>query len=222
MKICWSIFKTFVSAFVVLGLLIWYIYTRYTSTIIDAGIFENIAQSAIGSLCFFAFIFFFLKPSIIISSQIAKNTQFRKLNEIGNLPEDYIIKIINTSFFRAIDITVCIYEVTYISDSGTHFRFDLIHKFLPNKIGPPFLGGWIEGTRSSNKDHALQIRLNKEAEYPNMILDSLNNQHAHFLVTINVKNSFSGISSTFTKRYDDIGCVHTGKFKGGNSFMITT
>lgn len=216
----YRLLRTFISAFFLIVCLIYYIFIRNIWTSSFLFMSHSIAQSAIGSLLFFSLVFLFLKPSISISDNIAKNIQFRKDNEISTLQEDLIIKVINTSFFRAVELTVCIYDVTYISDSGTHFRYELIHKFLPNKIGPPFLLGWIEGSRSYEKAHALQVRLNKEAENPQMILDALTNPRAHFLVTVQVKNAFSGITSTFTKKYDNEQCMIKGKFYSGNSFDI--
>lgn len=216
--------STFVSTLVLFGIIIYYFFMKdFPLNVTDGwyNMIQSIVQSAFGSLLFFTIVFYFLKPSIAISDDIVKNKQFRLPNETGyTTTDDLIIKVINTSFFKAIETTVCLYEVRNIDDSGKHYKYDFIHKFLPNEVGPPFILGWLEGTFSSHKGHALQVRINKRIANPARIENAMNDPQSKFMVTIHVRNSFSGISTTFHKEYDNNECIKPGKFKSGNSFKV--
>lgn len=104
---------TFLSTITLFGILFYYfILKEFTTNPTDGwhSMIQSIVQSAFGSLLFFTIVFYFLKPSIAISDDIVKNKQFRLPNENSyTTADDLIIKVINTSFFKAIETTVCLY-----------------------------------------------------------------------------------------------------------------
>src|SRR6185436_10796112 len=114
-----SIFKSIIIFIGFCGLIIWYLLLGHTNNF--GSCYHNIIQSAFGSLLFFGFVFIFLKPSIVISSNISSSPE-----NVGSNVNALRIKIINTSLFKITDLSVSLFKVIPVVRSGKHKKYELI------------------------------------------------------------------------------------------------
>lgn len=214
-KVVLKIFINSLTIILFLLLIVFFVYNHFYDT--SFGLFQNVILSSLGSLLFFILVFQFARPSLKISKHISRNKQFHLAGD--NDVEDLRIKVVNTSLFRAIDISANLYEVVPITNNGQHYKFLLIHNLQMNA---PFINGWLYGSWSKANSHAFQPNLIKGMSNENIkrIYDVLSDPQRKLLFTFHLRNSFSGISTTFNMEYDNQNCIQNGMFKSGNNLDI--
>ena len=178
---------------------------------------EPILQSFVASGIFIVFVFVLLKPSLIISSKIAKSPI--GIDEKGIAKEHVLVfKVVNISFFSANDIKILLYKCEQTTQAGNHINRSLIANIDGSSIGCHSLESGIEGFFDPHKLNCLQITTNKR--YPDNDIMQILSNNSYLELHLIAKNSFSGLQSSFIRKYDHINCVKVGHFMSGFNSSI--
>lgn len=175
-------------------------------------IFINIFSSVIASFVFLFIVLYTLRPKILISDLISKQTN----SFDADVEFTYVFKIINKSYFSAFDIQLELFKLEQyrVTAKGISNRIKLVPlKVSEIKHIPAYLS-----TKDCNKTsfapHAVLFRTNE-------ILDNiLENEKQTLQLQITLRHGLTGLSRVYQKDYININDIKYGQFKFGNCLEI--
>jgi hypothetical protein len=163
----------------------------------------------IGGFLFLFIILIALRPSLKISSLIAKQQ-----NNLDNEADCfYVFKIINTSFFEAFQVSLELYQLEFYptSPNGTHIRF------LPLTMKKSHLKQIPRWRRTTEKsrfaNHCFLFRTNENLDA--ILLDR--SKAVQLQVTLN--HGLTGLTRVFSKTFKARN-IKMGEFEFGNNTEV--
>ncbi len=198
------------------------VYTWYNLPLkIELSSFKySVLSSFIGGLGLASLIFIMLRPSVAISSDIAK-----RINKETGEPY-YSFKFINKSLFSAFDVNIEAYVCYEIGATQNGRGMNVKTKKVPlRRSNWIYLAKWKYVTdKTVHAPHCVIIStktdIDNQETYVLNIKDEIESNSNYLEFRVTLKHAFSNLSSTYRKRYNTADCVKDGKFQFGNSLRI--
>ena len=208
MSTTWKNIIIFLIVAILVSLAIYYLSTLLSANEIIGAFLIHLLAGTLVAFVFLFMVLFFLRPSIRISPDIAKN-----IDHFENDKTCYSFKMINLSWFSAYEIEIEVNELIVIPvDGGQNIRYTKIPIKRSNITHlSPYRPQWINPNYGR---HALQIRVYEDID--SIIKTTLKSVQ----IEVTLRHGLTGLTKVFNRDYSVQGRIREGQFVFGNSFDV--